>query len=98
MGERDERNRTEFGLERDHRSIENRPGGTHPRAEQGAVRGSLMMGMVPGMFDRLRLGQPADGKDTEHQQNCECSFCQETVHFSSPQSQHRRQNILEYGR
>ena len=55
MGERDERNGTEFGLKRDHRRIENRPGGTHPGAEQGAVCGSLMMGMVPGMFDRLRL-------------------------------------------
>ncbi len=33
MGERDERNGTEFGLKRDHRRIENRPGGTHPGAE-----------------------------------------------------------------
>jgi hypothetical protein len=55
MGERDERDRTEFGLKRDHRRIENRPGGTHPGAEQGAMRGSLMVGMVPGMLDRLRL-------------------------------------------
>ena len=51
MGERDERNGTEFGLKRDHRSIEHGPGGTHPGAEQGTVRGSLMMGMVPGMLD-----------------------------------------------
>jgi hypothetical protein len=51
MGERDERYWTEFGLKRDHRSIENRPGGTHPGAEQSAMRGSLMMGMVPGMLD-----------------------------------------------
>jgi hypothetical protein len=51
MRERDERDRTEFGLKRDHRRIENRPGGTHPGAEQGAMRGSLMVGMVPGMFD-----------------------------------------------
>ncbi len=55
MGERDERNRTAFGLKRDHGSIENRPGGTHPGAEYGAMRGSLMMGMVPSMLDRLRL-------------------------------------------
>ena len=69
MGERDERNRTEFGLKRHHRTIENRPGGTQPRAEQGAMGGSLMLGMMPGMFDRLRLRQSADGKDTEHQED-----------------------------
>jgi hypothetical protein len=67
--ERDECNGTEFGLKRDHRRIENRPGGTHPGAEQGAVRGSLMLGMVPGMLDRLRLRQSADGKDAEHQED-----------------------------
>ena len=69
IGERDEGNRTEFGLKRDHRTIENRPGGTHPGAEHGAMRGGLMMGMVPGMLDRLRLSQSADGKDTEHQED-----------------------------
>jgi hypothetical protein len=31
--------------------------------------GSLMLGMVPCMFDRLSLSQSADGKDTEHQEN-----------------------------
>jgi len=51
MGERDESNRTEFGLKRDYRGIENCSGGTHPGAEQGAMRGSLMLGMVPGMLD-----------------------------------------------
>jgi hypothetical protein len=55
MGERDERDRTAFGLKRNHCRIEKRPGGTHPGAEYGAVRGGLMMGMVPGMLDRLRL-------------------------------------------
>ena len=69
MGERDEGNRTEFGLKRDHRTIENRPGGTHPGAEHGAMRGSVMMGMVPCVLDRLRLHQSADGKDTEHQED-----------------------------
>ena len=69
MGERDERNGTEFGLKRDHHRIENRPGGTHPGAEQGAMRGSLMLGMVSGMLDRLRLSQSADGKDAEHQED-----------------------------
>ena len=69
MGEREERNRTEFGLKRDHRTIEHCPGGTQPGAEHGAMRGSLMMGMVPGMLDRLCLSQSADGQDTEHQEN-----------------------------
>ena len=69
MGGRDEGNRTEFGLKRDYRSIENRPGGTHPGTEQGAMRGSLMLGMVSGMFDRLRLCQSSDGKDAEHQED-----------------------------
>jgi len=31
--------------------------------------GSLMMGMVPGMLDRLRLSQSADGKDAEYQED-----------------------------
>ena len=66
MGERDECNRTEFGMKRDHCRIENRSGSTHPGAEQGAMRSSLMLGMVPGMLDRLRLSQSADGKDTEY--------------------------------
>ena len=33
------------------------------------MRGSLMMGMMPGMLDRLRLSQSADGKDAEHQED-----------------------------
>ena len=60
MGGCDEIDRTEFSLKRDDRSIENRPGGTHPRAEQGAMCSSLMMSMVPGMLDRLRLGKSPD--------------------------------------
>jgi hypothetical protein len=69
MGERGESNGTEFGLKGDHRTIEDRASGTDPGAEYGAMRGSLMMGMVPGMLDRLRLRQSAHGKDTEHQQD-----------------------------
>jgi hypothetical protein len=69
MGERDERNRAEFGLKRDRRRIENRTGGAHPGAEKGAMRGSLMLGMVPGMLDRLCLCQSPDEKDREHQEN-----------------------------
>ena len=90
MRERNKRDRTEFGLERDHRSIEHCSGSAHPGAEQGAMRGSLMLGMVPGMFDRLSLRQSTDGKDTEHQEDreifegavvhqrptqCECLVC-----------------------
>jgi len=95
MGERDERNETEFGLKRNHRTIEDRPGGTHPRAEQGAMGGSLMLGMVPGMLNRLRLRQSADHKNAEHDQNCECSFCLDAVHRSSPQTQPRGRTLLE---
>ena len=69
MGERDECNRTEFGLKRDYRSIENCPGGTHPGTEQSAMRGSLMLGMVACMFDRLCLCQSADGKNAKHQKD-----------------------------
>ena len=69
MGVRDECNQAEFSLERDHLSIENRPGGTHPGAEQRTMRCSLMLGMVPGMFNRLCLRQPADRKDTEHHED-----------------------------
>lgn len=61
MGKRKECNRSEFGFKRDDRTIEHRPGGTHPGAQHGAMGGSLVMGMVSGMFDRLRLSQSADG-------------------------------------
>ena len=69
MGKRDDRNRIEFGLKRDHSTIEYRAGGAHQGAEHGAMRGSLMVGMVPRMLDRLRLSQSAEGKDTEHQKD-----------------------------
>ncbi len=51
MSESNEVNWTEFSLKCDHRRIENRPGCAHPRAEQGAMGGGLMMGMVPSMLD-----------------------------------------------
>jgi hypothetical protein len=51
MGRRDERNRTEFSLKCHSRRIEYCPGSTDPGAQQGAMRGSLMMGVVPRMFD-----------------------------------------------
>lgn len=83
MGERDECNRTELCLERDRRRVENRPGGAHPGAEQGAMGGSLMLGMVPGMFDRLRLCQSADGKEAKHQEDREI-FERAVVHRKRP--------------
>ena len=33
------------------------------------MRGSLMLGMVSCMFDRLCLCQSSDGKDAEHQED-----------------------------
>jgi hypothetical protein len=33
------------------------------------MRGSLMLGMVPGMLDRLCLRQSADGQDTEYEED-----------------------------
>jgi hypothetical protein len=67
LGERHESNYTAFGRDQNHRTVEYRPGGTHPGAEQSAVGGCLMLGMVSGMFGRLCLSQTADGQDTEHQ-------------------------------
>lgn len=69
MGKRKECNRTEVGFKRDDRTIEHRPGSAHPGAKHRAMRGSLMMGMVSGMLDRLRLGQSADGQDREHEKD-----------------------------
>ena len=48
------------------------------------MRGSLMMGMVPGMLDRLRLCQSPDGKDTEHQEDRQ-EFEDCVVHQKTPQ-------------
>jgi hypothetical protein len=90
MGERDEINGTEFGVKCDDRRIENCPGGTHPGAEYGAMRGSVMMGMVPGMLEQLRLSQSADGKDTEHQEERhefeDCVFHQHSTECNAPES------------
>ncbi len=69
MGKRDEGHRTAFGWDQDCRTIEHRPGGAHPGAEHGPVGGCLMMRMVPGVFDGLRLSESADGQNTEHEQN-----------------------------
>ena len=84
MGERDESDRIEVSLKRNYRTIENRPGGAHQGTEHGAMRRSLMVGMVPGMLNRLRLSQSADGKNTEHQKNRQ-EFEDSAVHEHSPE-------------
>jgi len=43
------------------------------------MRGSLMLGMVACMFDRLRLCQSADGKNAKHQKDRQ-EFEDGTVH------------------
>ena len=45
--------------------------------------GSLMMGMMSGMFYRLRLSQSTDGKDTEHEEDRN-EFEKSAVHLHSP--------------
>lgn len=69
MGKRNARNQAELCLKRDHRTVKYRPCRTHPGAEHGAMRRSLMMGMVAGMFDRLGLRQSADGQNAAHQKD-----------------------------
>jgi hypothetical protein len=69
MGKRDEGHRTAFGRDQDYRTIEHRPSGAHPGTEHGPVGGCLMMRMVPGVFDGLRLRESADGQDTEDEDN-----------------------------
>jgi hypothetical protein len=46
--------------------------------------GSLMMGVMPGMLDRLRLRQTADGKDAEHQEERR-KFEDDAVHQKTTQ-------------
>jgi hypothetical protein len=55
-----------FNLNQNNGTIEHRAGCTHPRAEHCSVGGRLMLGVMPGMFSRLRLSQSTDGKDAEH--------------------------------
>ena len=65
----DEIDRTEFGLKRDHRRIENHPGSAHPGTEQRAMGGSLMLCMVSGVLNRLGLSQSTDRNDTEYEED-----------------------------
>jgi hypothetical protein len=60
MGKSDDCHRTAFGRDQDYRAIEDRPGCTHPGAQQSAVGGGLMLGMVSGMLGRLCLSQTTD--------------------------------------
>ncbi len=69
MKKRNESNGAGFGLNEDHFTIKDHPGGAHPGAEHGAVRGRLMMGMMTRMLDRLRLSHTTDGKNAEHEEN-----------------------------
>ncbi len=48
------------------------------------MRGSLMLGMVPGMLDRLRLSQSTNGKDTKYQKDRE-EFKDGVVHRQTTQ-------------
>lgn len=43
------------------------------------MSGSLMLGMVPGMFCRLRLRQTADSQHAQHQHNRD-EFTDRVVH------------------
>jgi hypothetical protein len=70
---RNERDHCAFGLNEDDRAIEHRPGCAHPGTQHGAMRGRLMMSVVPGVLDRLRLGQSAHGQDAENKQDRENS-------------------------
>ena len=54
------------------------------------MRGRLMMCMVPGMLDQLRLRQSADGQDTEHEEDRhefeDCVVHQKTTQCESIES------------
>ena len=66
MRKRQKRNRTALSLNYHGLGVEDCTGSTHPRTQHGPVRGRLMLRMVPGMFRRLGLRQPADRKNAEH--------------------------------
>lgn len=48
------------------------------------MRGSLMLGMVPGMLDRLSLSQPTDRNDTEYEEDRE-ELESSTIHSATTQ-------------
>lgn len=47
------------------------------------MRCCLMLGMVPSMFGRLDLGQPADQQNTNNEKDGE-EFTRYAVHFQIP--------------
>jgi hypothetical protein len=70
-------------LDRHGYTIQHRPSRTHPGAEDGAVRGFLMMSVVGFVSDRPGGGETADDKDTEHQQGCKRLSCSAMTHVVS---------------
>jgi hypothetical protein len=63
---RNEGNRGTMRLNQDNFGVENRTRCAHPRTDDSAVCRRLVLGMVPSMFGRLNLGQPADDQQTEN--------------------------------
>ncbi|NOU11660.1 MAG: hypothetical protein HOO98_16815 [Nitrospira sp.] len=64
MNDRKKRDGVTLGMNQDNFSVEDRTGGTHPGTEQRSMCCRLMLRMVPGMFRRLCLRQPANSEDT----------------------------------
>ncbi|GKS65967.1 hypothetical protein YTPLAS72_32710 [Nitrospira sp.] len=63
---RNEGNRGTMRLYQNDPGFESRTRCAHPRTKDGAVCRRLMLGMVPSMFGRLNLGQPADDQQTKN--------------------------------
>jgi len=80
MDERNERDRSLFGLDQNDGAIEHGAGGAHPGAQQGTMRCRIMLSVVLGMLGRLRLSYPADCKQCENQKNRE-GFADSWSHF-----------------
>jgi hypothetical protein len=64
MNDRKKRDGVTLGMNQDNFSVEDRTGGTDPGTEQRSMCRRLMLRMVPGMFRRLCLRQPANSEDT----------------------------------
>ena len=69
MSYRNKSNGVTLGMNQDNFSVEDRTSGTHPGTEQRPMCRRLMLRMVPGMFRRLRLRQPADREHRQHKSN-----------------------------
>ena len=55
----DDGNRAAIGLKNNRRALTHLPGRAHPRAQGRRMGLGRVLGMVPGMGHRLRIGQPA---------------------------------------